>query len=148
MPTPFLCLITGQWFRPPAKQVLAVLSAGTALSLVAESDNPYDPQAVKVMFQPRGGISEAAFSQLDSELLNCGMTLEMLMSGGEIQLGYLAASGGKPLAKARAAGEVLTGNAEVFEAVLAQQASACLAFGPDGSPRALVTVQEEAGDPS
>lgn len=137
-----LCLITGQFFRPPAKQVLAVLGAGVELTLVPEPDNPYDPQAIKVMFEPRGGIAESAFAILDSELLNCGMTLEMLMSGGPIQLGYLAASAGKPLAKARSAGEPLSGNGDVFEAALAGTARANLAFAPDGGPRARVTFDE------
>ena len=75
-----------------------------------------------------------------SELLGAGMTLEMLMSGGPIKLGFIPAQEGKPLAKALAAGEVLVGNGTVFEAVLAGGASAQLAFGPDGGPRALVTV--------
>ncbi len=50
-------LLVGMHFRPPAKEVLAALPAGTTLWLQREPDNPYDENAVKVLlpgFGPEG----------------------------------------------------------------------------------------------
>lgn len=148
--TTHLCLISGQFHRPPARQVLAVLASGTPLELVPEPDNPYDPQAIKVMCDLAGGALDGVLADpsttagFEQELLNCGMTLEMLVSAGPVQLGYIAASGGKPLARALAGGEPLVGNGIIFEDALAGTASATLCFAPDGSPRCQVTVPGES----
>lgn len=129
----FTSLIVGAHFRPPAKQILAHLPAGAQLSLVEENDNPYDAEAVKV-FVATGEIPESQFPALDQELPEAGLTLEQLMSTGPVWLGYVPASGGKPLAKAQAAGEPdLIGNHEVRE--LMGNCIATLGFGPDGTPR-------------
>lgn len=141
------CMLVGVHFHPPAKQLLPHLPAGVQLSLRAEPENPYDAEAVMVMLDP-GQIPESEHAALDVELPNQGVTLEQLVSAGELCIGHIGATDGKPLAKARGAGEGhLVGTREVQE-VLAGPAgswSACMAFAPDGSPRVqidLSTVQE------
>lgn len=128
----FTSLIVGAHFRPPAKQVLAVLPQGARLDLQEENDNPYDPAALKV-FLPLDQIPEAQFPALEAELPGAGLTLEQLMSGGPLFLGYVPAQDGKPLAKARAAEPELLGNVQVRE--LMGGTRTFLGFGMDGSPR-------------
>ena len=143
MPTrQYTSLLVGAWARPPAKQVLAVLPAGAQLTLQAEPENPYDANAVRVMVSPEV-IPESQYTALDEALLTVGHTLEMLMSSGPLQLGYLPAQAGKPLAKARQQEPGLAGNQDVFEAVLAGKAFATLAFGLDGTPRVNITVDSD-----
>lgn len=141
----YTTLIVGAHFRPPAKQVLAVLAAGAALRLEEENDNPYDAEAIKV-FVSTDEIPPNQYKTLDEELPNAGLTLEQLMSTGPVWLGYVPASGGKPLAKAKLAEPELIGNHEVRElgfTILGQQAEGCratLGFGLDGSPRLHLEV--------
>lgn len=140
----FTTLLVGAHFRPPAKQVLAHLPVGTQLTLEPEPDNPYDPLAIKVFVDP-ALIPESQFSALDKELLETGNTIEQIMSGGPIWLGYVPAAEGKPLAKARANGELdLIGNDKVREigALGESEYAATLAFGPDGSPRMILETRE------
>lgn len=134
-----ICPLVGAHFRPPAKQILAHLPAGAGLILEPEPENPFDPQAVKVSV-PVTAIPESEFPALAQELPEAGLTLEQLMSGGTVWLGYIAKSSGKPLTQAQQSEPSLVGNAEVAE-VTAQRGpgSARLAFGPDGSPRAQIT---------
>lgn len=46
---PAVPYIVGMHFRPPAKAVMAHLPAGASLLLVREPENPYDPNAIKVL---------------------------------------------------------------------------------------------------
>ncbi len=147
----FTTLLVGAHFRPPAKQVLARLAAGTPLQLEIDNENAYDPEAIRVTVDPRE-IPESQFSELDPELNQVGITLEQLMSAGPIWLGFIPASGGKPLAKARQAEPGLIGNHEVREMMASADGtllndptlySVELAFALDGSPRATITTNSE-----
>ncbi len=137
----FTTLIVGAHFRPPAKQVLAHLAQGAPLQLVLDNENAYDAAAVKVMFDPKH-IPETEWSSLDEELLETGNTIEQVLSAGPIQLGFIPAQEGKPLAKARLAEPELLGNLQVRELMDGGEAGAdqaefeaTLGFAPDGSIR-------------
>lgn len=131
-------LIVGAHFRPPAKQVLGHIVAGTELSLQEDNENAYDAAAVRVMFDP-ANIPDSEFSQLEIELLEAGVTLEQLMSGGPIHLGFVPAQNGKPLAKARQLDPDILGNQQVRELMMSG-CNCSLDFALDGSPKLTITV--------
>lgn len=133
----FETLIVGSHFRPPAKQLLAVLAAGHSLRLEEDNENAYDAAAVRVMLDltDAGGmplLGEAQLKILEAELPGAGMTVEQLVSAGPIQLGFVPAQDGKPLAKARLAEPELVGNLQVRELPWTHTT---LGFALDGSPR-------------
>ncbi len=134
-------LIVGAHFRPPAKQVLGHIVAGTELSLLEDNENAYDAAAVKVMFDPKH-IPDSEFSALETELLEAGVTLEQLMSGGPIHMGFVPAQDGKPLAKARQIDPDLLGNHQVREIMMGGGYICKLGFALDGSPK--LTIQTGA----
>ncbi len=134
-----LSLIVGGHFRPPAKQVLARLPAGTLLMLEEDNNNLYDAAAVKVLVDP-AVIPESQFGELEPELNEAGVTLEQLMSGGPLQLGFIPAQEGKPLAKARMAEPELLGNMQVRELM---PCKASISFAVDGSPRVILEETEQ-----
>lgn len=125
--TTITSLLVGMHFRPPASTILAHLPAGAKLILEPEPENPYDADALKVLVDPRE-IPESQFSQLDEVLPASGATLEQIMSSGPIWLGYVAKSGGKPLAKAG----LTSGNREFVEGLCDPECETKLAFGPAG----------------
>lgn len=138
----YTTLLVGAHFRPPAKQVLGHLGAGTELVVEREDDNPYDQFAVKVFVDP-GLIPDSEFPALELELPEAGVTLEQLMSGGPIWLGYIPATQGKPLAKARLIEPGLIGNEEVRGLMDGEGGvKVRLAFDLDGTPRATVETGE------
>lgn len=135
-------LIVGAHFRPPAKQVLAHLVSETELTLVEDNDNPYDAAAVRVMFDPIL-IPDTEYPALESELLEAGITLEQLMSGGSIHMGFVPAQDGKPLAKARQSDPTILGNQQVREIMMGDQGYRCyLDFAADGSPKLTILTGE------
>ncbi len=141
----FETLIVGAHFRPPAKQLLACLAQGQRLRLEEDNENAYDPAAVRVMLDLTDAegmplLDEFQIIQLETELPNAGLTLEQLMSGGPVQLGFLPAQDGKPLAKARLAEPELLGNQQVRE--LMPEVLASLGFALDGSPRLILETAE------
>ena len=133
--TQITSLLVGMHFRPPAKLLLAALPAGTQVELRAEPENPYDSNALAVWASP-SQVPESQHEALRAEMPGSGFDWDELLASNEpLQLGYVAASGGKPLA---AAG-LSTGNVEFLEALRtpgeAGLGFARLSFGPDGSPR-------------
>lgn len=133
-------LLVGDHFRPPAKLVLAHLPSGTRLRLELEDGNPYDQDAIRVLVETRL-IPESQFGALETALPDMGYTLEQVLSGGTVWLGYIPASRGKPLATAQRVEPDLVGNHEFREEMLGEY-SATLAFAQDGKARVLLTVQE------
>lgn len=139
-------LITGG-FRPPGKQIVGFLPAGAQLTLKPEYDNPYDDGAILVYVEPTQ-IPRALWAEADAALEGTGFTIEELLVAPEIVgeqngvcLGYVARTGGRPLA-----GTNLPGNAEfklVLDARLPYQCS--LAFAPDGKPMVSLVWQESDG---
>lgn len=136
-------LLVGDHFRPPAKLILQHLPSGCQLQLMAEDDNAYDEEAVKVLVGT-DQIPEEQYSALAEALPGMGFELEQVMSTGPVWLGYVPKSGGKPLLTAQKEAPELVGNHEVREAMAAESYRAQLAFGPDG--RARVTVQYNSED--
>lgn len=133
-------LLVGGYHRPPAKLLLEHLPAGTPLLLVSEPDNPYDSSALKVFIEPEM-IPESQHQALQDRLPLCGYTLEQVMSGGAVQLGYVAASNGKPLQKAPPG---YVGNQEFLAAMAARPEAndAALAFTPAGAPAVMLRCDE------
>ncbi len=88
--------IVGMHFRPPAAQFILALSSGTALRLITEPDNPFDPKAVAVWCN-LSELPPASHPRLAATLPDCGWTLDMLLGLDELHLGYLAAPTNKRL---------------------------------------------------
>lgn len=140
--SPLLCPIVGAWHRPPAKTVLEHLATGTELVLSPETSNPHDEFAIKVFVDLAGlesGVREALVAALDE----AGSDFVELLEAGLFQLGYCAATNGKPLGKIAAAwaqsGLQAAGNVAVGEMMMESRHEAKLAFGPDGTPAVRVT---------
>lgn len=138
MTTILTSLLVGAHFRPPAKQVIACLPSGAPLALQPEPENPYDEHALRVLVWPRE-VPPAVRPELESCLEGTGTSLQELLDTEEpLFIGYVAASGGKPLVKAG----LTTGNQEFGAALAADpSAQATLAFGPDGSPRVQLSSE-------
>jgi hypothetical protein len=147
-PSPsLLAPIAGAFHRPPAKQVLQALPSGAKLILQPEPENPWDALAVKVLVDVGDAITIQQFPGLQAALDGTGVEAHELISSHEpLQLGYIAASQGKPLAKAKAAGFPGVGNAEVLAALEGHwaNAQATLEFWVDGSPCVRVTPAVES----
>lgn len=107
-------LLVGQHFKPPAKALLAALPQGAKVTIIPEPDNPYDSEALLVVVE----TSEIDESSLDEAMLaGMGQSLSDVMEQESWTLGHVAASGGKPLLKAKAAGaDDLIGTKEVHAA--------------------------------
>ncbi len=131
--------LVGAHFRPPAEIVLKYLPAGATLSLDPEPENPYDEQAVRVLVSP-SELPLPIDLELETDLPNFGTDVEELLQLEEIWLGYIAASGGKPLAKLQQRYPELVGNGEVLAALTQPDARATLAFASGGEPLVRVTV--------
>lgn len=135
-------LLVGSHFRPPAKQILAALPSGASLRLVPEPENPYDEHAIAVYVEP-SEIPESQHAKLDEELPLAGHDLVEILRGEALHLGYVAATGGKPLA-----GTDYAGNQEIGElghTIGWTQLEATLGFAPDGRPLVLACTRE--GEP-
>lgn len=115
-------IIVGSHFSPPAKTVLKCLASGATVELRPEPTNPYDPNAIRVFVDP-SVIDVDSLDSLEEELNGMGKSAEeVLTSEDVICLGHVAASNGKPLAKAMAAsGLELVGTLEVLPAFASGQ---------------------------
>ena len=132
--------LVGMHFRPPAKQVLASLPSGCALSLVPEPENPYDAKAIRVEVLPAETIPLSQMEVLAQALEGTGHELHEIMSPGAepLHLGYVGDSDGKVCRQANS-----PGNREVAELFsnLGAPWPATLAFAPDGNPLVRVEVR-------
>lgn len=124
-----ISLLVGMHFRPPAKLVLEALRGGTSLRLIPEPSNPYDAFAIQV-WVATSSIPESQQESLREKLPEMGWTLDGLFELETIQLGYVAASGGKPLA----ASGLAAGSGEFAEALHETNGVARLGFLPTGTP--------------
>jgi len=130
-------LLVGTHFHPPAKLVLSVLPAGAALRLQPEPDNPWDEDAIQVFCAPTA-VAASQRTFLAEQLPLFGTTIEEFDAGGEVLMGHVAASGGKPLAKARATTPELVGTLEFGSQVAQGNCVAQLAF--DAAGQALIVL--------
>jgi len=148
-----ICPLVGAFHRPPAKTVLENLPARAPLRLVPEPENPYDAGAIRVLvnFQHLRDIG-MDMSELCEALDAAGADEREIIDGPPLQLGYCAATGGKPLAKIAAlwsqSGLVPVGNVEVAAALDTSGTKfVTLIFGPDGQPGVkLTSVEIETSD--
>ena len=130
-------LLVGSHFRPPAKAALTSLPAGQELELRPEPENPYDPNAIAVWLDCKT-VDRRYDSGLEEALIGSGHDwTEIRSQEMQLHLGYVAATGGKPLANTD-----YPGNSEVLKAleeggVLGR---AKLGFDPSGKP--LVILQK------
>lgn len=102
--------------------------------LIPDPENPYDPYAIKVAVVPQEVIPVHQLDALRASLEGTGCELHELMERDEpLQLGFVAATGGKP-AKGG------PGNREVAAALEGASPPWMgeLAFGLDGSPQVRV----------
>lgn len=135
-------LITGSFAKLPGAQVLAVLPAGAKLRLVPEPENPYDAAAIRVECV-QSAIPPSQYQELADRLEGTGWAISDVQELEAINLGFVAASDGKPLARAG----LTVGNREV--AARAQQLGleapwdAELCFGPSGEPMLRLTAGGE-----
>lgn len=140
-----LAPIVGAYHRPPAKQTLAVLPAGSQLELVPEPENPYDSKAIQVRVRLYEVMPIGQVGALAQALEGTGYEVNELCSASAdaLQLGYIADSDGKALAKLAVATPGLSGNREVG-VVLAEApvVLATLAFAATGQPLVRVIASE------
>ena len=112
-------ILVGSHFVPPAKVVLQCLRQETEVLLTPEPENPYDGNAIKVWVKGES-VDHVALAELDAQghLMGMGTDAQEVVATPLIPLGHVAASGGKPLAKAMAAtGLELGGTNEIHELV-------------------------------
>lgn len=128
-------LIVGSHFRPPAKIVLANLKGGTPLRLERDEQNTYDEFAIKVLVEGRFIIPSP---QVEVELEATGNSLEELRDL-EIFLGFVAATGGKPLKE----NPEWKGNRDFLDWGL-EGKTASLGFAGDGKPLVRLELPVEA----
>lgn len=138
-----ICPLVGGHFRPPAKQLIAASPTGLPLAIQPEPENPYDEDAVKVMLDPQD-IPVSQHESLEETLPLAGYDLYQVLSGGPVQVGYIAKSGGKPLVKLNEAhGGIYRGNREALEALVeGGRIRSSLRFGPSGEPLVVITTEE------
>ena len=109
-------IIVGSHFSPPAKVLLKCIPAGARVALRAEPENPYDSNAIQVTI--RGSeLHEGALRGEETALAGTGFGADEVLARAEPWvLGHVAASNGKPLAKATpTVGFVLVGTLELAD---------------------------------
>jgi len=129
-------LLVGMHFRPPAVALVKNCHAGIPLFLQPEPENPYDSNAIRVMLD---GADLRGTQELERDLLSQGFEMEEVMRNDSLwQLGYLAKTGGKPLA-----GKPWAGNVEVTQHLGPDVLPVCeMAFGPAGEPLVVIRFEE------
>ena len=83
--------IVGMFYRPPAKVLVNVIAVGTPLTLLAEPDNPADPNAIAV-YVKSSEIPETAHDALAEQLPEYGFSLDDILNQDEWHLGYIPAN--------------------------------------------------------
>lgn len=114
--------IVGAFYRPPAQALINILAIGTPLFIIAEPDNPADPNAVAVWLAT-GDISEEVHGKLDELGTPFGFPLDTILSQDQWQLGYVP----KAMAAALRAADIVH-----FEPV-----EVAFALNRDGVPRIM-----------
>jgi hypothetical protein len=113
--------IVGAFYRPPAKAIMDVLPIGTKLTLLAEPDNNFDPNAIAVWLSSED-IPKVCYDRLEETLPDHGVTLESLLMTPDWHLGYIP----RDLAATLKANGTVTDNSPV---------TGSFSLSPNGSPR-------------
>lgn len=82
--------LMGARFRPPAKIVLQYLPAGTPLTIEPEPENPYDPNAQRVVLAREHFPSCDDDPQLEEHLAASGISRADFEALPSLHLGYIA----------------------------------------------------------
>lgn len=128
--------IVGSHFRPPAKLLLSILPAGTPLHLDPEPDNPYDPDAIRVVVRPSEVyIPMESLDAIEDEILSCGHTIAGIVASNSIHLGYVPSSQNPKSCRG------YPGNSEVL-GHLTPDHYCQLTFAPDGTPLIAIYQRE------
>lgn len=80
--------IVGGFHRPPALVLMNALAIGTPLFLIAEPDNPYDPNAIAVWLLS-ANIPTTSHATLEEKLPVFGFDLTGILNEEQWQLGYI-----------------------------------------------------------
>lgn len=135
-------LLVGMHFRPPAKLILETLKSGTPLQLVAEPDNEYDSNAIRV-YVNLGEVPESQHARLEQELPGFGWDIETFWqraeTGEALMLGYIAASKNKALREdpSLVSNEAFLGAQELIPW---SECSIRLGFAPNGSALVILSA--------
>lgn len=124
----FSAPIVGSFFVKPAPAIIANLPSGTRLRLEAEPDNPYDPNAIKVIVETKDIPHSEA---LEAACVAQGTFPEELYAAESWHIGYIDAKAKK------------TNSAARLLPYLAQVISVTLGSHPlGGYPTAEITLSE------
>src|ERR1700743_3555069 len=128
--TTVIAPIVGMYFRlkedgVPAQAIINNLPAGTPLELVAEPDNPFDPNAIKVVLNFRNVPHN---SDIEFAVNANGMTNDELYTNNH-HLGYVDSK--------------KTGCAARLSPDLGKVTSSTLCFSAEGKPGVKVELTEE-----
>lgn len=132
-------LLVGSHFRPPAKQICQILPSGTSVELRKEPDNPYDSDAVAVWL-PEASIQDfvgklpsgPALDEFVANLRGCGESVDLLLTSGDRQLGYLAREGNRDLVRRAASCGPLASASQIGAAMTGASAGGTFVLGPSG----------------
>lgn len=80
--------IKGSYYRPPAKALLDSLPVGTLLTLLAEPDNEFDPNAIAI-FLASANVPVTSHPALRAALGPFGTSLEEVLDIEWHHLGYI-----------------------------------------------------------
>lgn len=83
-----LAYLKGAHFHPPAGRLLPMLPTGATLILDPEPDNPYDPNAVRVLIEPHN-VSDSTEALIREACPDFGLEPDEVFSA-PIMLGYIA----------------------------------------------------------
>jgi hypothetical protein len=113
--------IVGAFYRPPAQALLAVLPVGAPLTLIAEPDNPYDPNAIAIWLKSKD-IPTSAHAELENTLLRFGFDLDQIFAQENWHIGYIP----KEIAATLRASGIIQPDEEI---------EVTFALAPSGTPR-------------
>ena len=80
--------IVGMKFRPPAQVLINSLAIGVPLTVIAEPENAYDPNAIAVWLYTKD-LPEASQEALKETGPTAGWTLDRILSEEVFHLGYI-----------------------------------------------------------
>lgn len=86
----YLLKCVGAWHRPPAKALINMCSAGTALTLRKEPTNPFDPNAIQVLLRS-DLIPEDQFEEQAEALAGFGFDRDAILAEPEWHIGFIPA---------------------------------------------------------
>lgn len=124
--------LVGMHHRAPAKAILQCLPADTKLILEPEPENPFDPNAIKVLVAP-AAVPQTQHTMLETLLLGYGYSMEHFLEERSWHLGYIKA---QPIKSGDSS------SAAEIAPILGDQREATLRFDHEGKPWVDVQVED------